>query len=358
LGDNEVPLRTIAAYGRPWSGYLVEDRAVPTGLGYGGAIGYELERPTATVIAHGYVEVKGTLDVNRSVYTLEAYSGALAENDVPSRTIIGHGYSGVLGVADITVPSRTLVAHGDNPVVGRLNENVPLRSINASDITRMVGTLSETYRRTIEASGSVGQLGTLVENRAAYTMEGTSYVNVHGVLVANRAVYTLTASSLIYITVGEEQLTSFALLLNVKKQAISEYDNYPFESMTMFNGKAFGSNADGLFELTGIDDAGKDIDTEIETGKSDFGVGNVKKPWSLHMGMSGSGKIQAKLVGARSLEVTGKEATIQEGGLKIKHSRDTRSSYWGINFKNIDGANFQLNLIDLVTETLGRREDY
>jgi hypothetical protein len=74
--------------------------------------------------------------------------------------------------------------------------------------------------------------------------------------------------------------------------------------------------------------------------------------------MAGEGTVRGGLRGAREVTITGKDAKIQEGNVKIKHSRDTRSSHWGVNVKNIDGADFQVNSIDLVVETLGRREDY
>jgi hypothetical protein len=325
---------------------------------HGGGIS-ESERAVPTLVATGTVHCIGTVDVDRPSYEIEINVGTRAVMTAPARTIVGSSTSGYVGWIDESVPSRTLVSNAQGVVVGTVDVNVPARTISAYDLLRFTGILdSEMPRRTVTGSGLVGELGTLDLNRFPYTIESGGLIVLTGTVNVTREFYTINSGTLTFMTLGTERLTSLALQFNVKQGANSEYTNYAFESLVMFNGKPFGSNSSGLFELTGEDDAGTDISAEIETGKTDFEVGNVKKPWSVHLGMAGEGSVRAKLKGARDIEITGKDAVIQEGGLKIKHSRDTRSSYWGLNLKNVDGSDFQLNYIDFVIETLGRREDY
>ena len=356
--EGSYTTRTIVASGS--QGAMSRNMQVPsrTIVSYGGAIA-ENDRAVPTLVAVGTVHTIGTLAENHPGYTVEIKVGALSGSTSSARTIVASGTNGVVGSVDVSPAVRTLVSNAAGVTVATASLTVPVRTISAYNLLRLSGTLdSDMPRRTVSSTGLTGIRGVLDLDEVFYTIEGLGGTVLKGTLNVDRGFYTINAGTLTYITLGTEQLTSLALQFNVKQGANSEYTNYAFESLCMFNGRPFGANSGGLYELAGTDDAGTDISAEIETGKTDFEVGNVKKPWSLHLGMYGDGTVQAKLKGARGVEITGKDATIQEGSLKIKHSRDTRSSYWGVNIKNVDGADFQLNNIDFVIETLGRREDY
>lgn len=358
VDSSETTVHTIVATGQ--QGAASRNMQVPSRTieCRGGGIA-ESERAVPTLVATGTTHPFGSVDVDRPSYEIVVTAALRVSLEVPARTIVGRGTVGLVGWVAQNVPSKTITANAKGVSVGTVDVDMPMRTVSAHDLLRFTGTLdSDMPRRTVVGSGLAGELGTLDLDRFPFTIESGGIIVLKATVNVTREFYTINAGTLTFITLGTERLTSLALQLNIKQGANSEYSNYAFESLTMFNGKPFGGNSSGLYELTGDDDAGTDISGEIETGKTDFEVGNVKKPWSVHLGMSGEGTVRAKLKGAKDVEITGKDATIQDGGLKIKHSRDTRSSYWGLNLKNLDGSDFQLNNIDFVIETLGRREDY
>ena len=59
---------------------------------------------------------------------------------------------------------------------------------------------------------------------------------------------------------------------NATTFAVSEYDGLDFIRIFSYNDKYYGMTATGIYELTGADDAGTDIDCYIETGKLFPGV--------------------------------------------------------------------------------------
>ncbi len=57
--------------------------------------------------------------------------------------------------------------------------------------------------------------------------------------------------------------------LNVSNEALTEYQNYSFNSMVEFNGTHYAAGPGGIYELDGEDDGGADIDWLFRTGFMD-----------------------------------------------------------------------------------------
>lgn len=71
----------------------------------------------------------------------------------------------------------------------------------------------------------------------------------------------------------------------------SVYSGFNFNSYCVFDGRAFGANATGIFELTGDTDAGAEIHTGIMTHSTDFGTRNGKRFRKAYVGVSGDAPV-------------------------------------------------------------------
>lgn len=154
----------------------------------------------------------------------------------------------------------------------------------------------------------------------------------------------------------------FGMSLNLKRIAATQYRNFDFNSMCVFNGVALGSNRDGLYSL---DDAETDNGTEInsywEFPTSDLGALISKRFRKFYVGYetSGSIKITVKVDGGaeKSYTLSPKEiGQIQHRGI-LPMSRSQKGTYWIFTGENVSGADFSLdNLIGIpIILTRGRR---
>lgn len=66
------------------------------------------------------------------------------------------------------------------------------------------------------------------------------------------------------------------IVINLENNAVSEYTNWIFNSYAFLNGKYYGVNSNGLYELAGNTDAGTAINGKIKTPTIDL-WGNERK---------------------------------------------------------------------------------
>jgi len=77
-------------------------------------------------------------------------------------------------------------------------------------------------------------------------------------------------------------------VLNTPKFMPSVYSGFDFNSYCTFEGKAYGANAAGIYELTGETDAGQAINTGVVLSQTTFGVPDNKKLRRAWLGISGT----------------------------------------------------------------------
>ena len=154
----------------------------------------------------------------------------------------------------------------------------------------------------------------------------------------------------------------FGMALNLKRVAPTQYRNFDFNSMCVFNGKALAGGEGGLFSL---DDAETDNSTKInsyvEFPTSDFGELRAKRFRKAFIGYETSGgiKVSANVDGRPA----GSDTLIPERTGQLQHrgilplSRDAKGVYWYLTIENLNGADFSLDHIEAIPVPLtkGRR---
>lgn len=154
----------------------------------------------------------------------------------------------------------------------------------------------------------------------------------------------------------------FGISVNLKRVAHTQYRNYNFNSMCVFNGQPLGASSDGLFSLDDADtDDGTAINAYVELPTSDLGVLTVKRFRKFYVGYetSGSITISTKADGGSAASYT-LPATLTgqlEHRGRMAASRGQKGTYWIFIIENVAGCDFSLdNLEGLpIVLTKGRR---
>lgn len=154
----------------------------------------------------------------------------------------------------------------------------------------------------------------------------------------------------------------FGIALNLKRVAASQYRNFNFNSMCMFNGQPIAANSDGIFSLDDAEtDNGTEIDSYVELPTTDLGFLRAKRFRKLYLGYetSGSIKFTVKIDGGAEAPVTftpSQTSQIQHRD-PIPMSRAQKGVYWIFRVENVDGCDFSLDNLEgvLIPLTKGRK---
>jgi hypothetical protein len=168
--------------------------------------------------------------------------------------------------------------------------------------------------------------------------------------------FTVTAS----LRLGNE--TFVAWVVNTESDAVSRYTGYDFNSMWDYDGRQFALKDDGLYELSGDDDAGNPIPWQLRTGLLDFGSPQRKRAPLMYLAWSSTGQAYLKVavtspqgrkevhwytLGTRTAEAPREEVCPIGKGLE--------SVFYQFTLEAIDGARVDVDSLRYVPLLTGRR---
>lgn len=140
---------------------------------------------------------------------------------------------------------------------------------------------------------------------------------------------------------------------NIHINASSQFTNYDFNSMFVFNGKLWGCGENGLRILnTGSNDAGTDIDAYFTLLKSGLEVDGEKRIRFIHCNYSSDGNIAASVeldddVTSADIEFV----TDTNKGYQTRRIEPPRSLGWfsncALTVKNVNGSSMSIKSIDV-----------
>lgn len=163
----------------------------------------------------------------------------------------------------------------------------------------------------------------------------------------------------VFLNFGDTSYVAY--IMNAETGALSQYQNYPFNSIANFNGKTYAAAEAGLYEITGDTDAGDDIQAWIRYGLTDFGSDALKRMRSAAIGITSDNQMVLKALyvdGGKKREswylLKPQTAdSFREGVVEI--GQGLMSRYWGFEIHNIEGGDFTLDGIKLYPVVLTRR---
>lgn len=149
---------------------------------------------------------------------------------------------------------------------------------------------------------------------------------------------------------------SYTFVINTMSKGITTYQNFNFNSL-------YGDMAasdDGIYQLVGDDDDGNIIESSFKTALMDFGSSLHKQVPYAYIGFSSSGELVLKAI-------SNQDGVKKERWYQCKPSRDAdavsrvqlgrgvKAKYWQFELANVDGADFDIESIELMPLSLKRR---
>lgn len=154
-----------------------------------------------------------------------------------------------------------------------------------------------------------------------------------------------------------------AWAINTESKGLSRYTQYPFNSFMRVGGKYYGASDTGVHRLEGADDAGEPIAAKLRLGMSSLGSRVMKRSPTMYAGYSASGDLLLKVITAHP-ETAEREAhcyrmvataagSVREGRVPI--GQGLKSVYFDYELENINGADFEIDVLELRPLMLERR---
>jgi len=149
----------------------------------------------------------------------------------------------------------------------------------------------------------------------------------------------------------------FGIALNLKRLAATQYRNFDFNSMCVFNGVPLAAG-DSIFSLDGDKDNGTNIDSHIEFPTTDFGELTAKRFRKLYFGYETSGSL--KITTTTDDETTDSSVLTPKKKRQYQHrdtlsmTRSQKGVYWGLKIENQHGCDFSLDNIEGLPVVLTR----
>jgi len=151
---------------------------------------------------------------------------------------------------------------------------------------------------------------------------------------------------------GEEYI---GWVINTKNLAVSKYLKYEFNSFARFEGKYYGANENGIFDLSSETDDGTDIVTAIKTGLMNFGSEFQKRIPRAYIGVRNDDRVILKTITNEGIERWYELAETHSGlsRARFKLSKGVKSAYWQFELTTIGPA--QIEALTLMPIVLTRR---
>lgn len=267
-------------------------------------------------------------------------SGTVATYTEASAMIVDALTFGVVGHA---VPISTLTAE-----IG-LDAQVTL---TYHAIARLVDALALEASMTATATLSV-----LMSDELALSLAGSTALEALTVLRDQM-------DCVLQLNIDDEQYIAWTM--STAGKAASSYTNFPFNSFMQIGGAKgqwYGIADTGLYRMGGDDDAGTPIDAKLRLGMSSLGTRLQKRMASMYLGYKANGDLLVKAVvastedGAREAHVyrlyVQAAGSLREGRVPI--GKGLKAPYWDFVIENVDGADFELDVIEFLPLYTERR---
>ena len=242
----------------------------------------------------------------------------------------------------------SLAVQGNQLVTGTVaasDEVIPGQTVLLTDAPTATSEITPTFSAELTLSYAVTAADELTNWRIT-TEELSSSASGSITMYWDGSVYSdiVIGTATITDNLWAKDFSSIAWVLNTESGGITNYSNFGFTSMAFHNGVLYATSAEGLFELGADNDAGRSIDASSKTGFLDFGTESKKRISDMYIGYTGTDlecdiETFDKQVYTYGLEP--RENAVPHNN-RLKVGRGLSSRYWRFGFRNVSGADFQI----------------
>ena len=148
----------------------------------------------------------------------------------------------------------------------------------------------------------------------------------------------------------------YTFATNLDTGATTKYTGFNFNSVS----GDIAANENGLYQLTGADDAGTVISSSIETGKFEpskmiAGTSNLSRLTDSYLGVSSDGNLMLTVTTGSDVNTYTLTPTTTLDTVKKNLARKPKGRYWTIKVENVSGSTMELDSIELLPQILSRR---
>jgi hypothetical protein len=312
--------------------------------------------------ASGFVAVTGTATLARPALTLATYGPNVVAIKRPAAALIATGTAGTVGIGGIKRPRLSLESFASGAAESTHTALTrPSATLQGVGTTGSIAKVAAALRKQIlAAAGVTGTVGIARVSLPLVQLEADGHGPMLGTVALWIPVARLQVTGLVSAATPSEPdgVEVPAIVMNSQTGALSHYRNFNFNAFAQFNGAALATNAEGLFLLTGPDDAGVPIEATAQGGISDFSTSFQKRIDRCYVGYRTDGNLvlRVRTDGTHARDYL--MPTSQESGLHGNHARIGRglaARYWQFEIRNDAGSYFSLNMIEVKATKLRRR---
>lgn len=142
--------------------------------------------------------------------------------------------------------------------------------------------------------------------------------------------------------------------VNTRTGAVTEYENFAFNSFAQSGVHYLGATEDGLYALDGDDDAGTSIISHLKSGYAQFGGSRFTSFKAAYLGMRGEGEFFLKLETGDGKTYTYKSVIQNQETTKVRLGKGLRARYFAFELITT-GQDFDLDNIEFIPLIANRR---
>ena len=143
--------------------------------------------------------------------------------------------------------------------------------------------------------------------------------------------------------------------MNTRTGAVTEYQNYEFNSFAKVGDTYVGASATGLYELVGDDDQGLDIAARIKGGFMQFGSTRLSRLKAAYIATRGEGEFVLRIETGDGAVYDYTCSTRNMRSTKVHMGKGQRARYFAFELISTDGHDFDLDTLEFVPLVVQRR---
>lgn len=143
-------------------------------------------------------------------------------------------------------------------------------------------------------------------------------------------------------------------VMNARSGAVTEYDNFEFNSFAALGNRYIGASSSGLYELLGDTDDGASIVARIKSGYMQFGGTQLSRLSAAYIAATGEGQMVLKIVTKEGDQYVYQVDTRDGRNTKVHMGKGQRSRYFAFELTTV-GQDFDLDTLEFVPVVVQRR---